>query len=861
MSDVVRAAGRFVRSLVQRRERGTAQAPRAAAEHETGATDGAAFGFVLSAYVAAVVSAGAIVLVVRLPFVTREHDLLFLALLLSSVLISASKVHLPLAGGSSTLSMSYFTDFLSLVLLGPEAAMVVAGTGAATQCVLSKRGPTSIRQTLFSVAAIVLSVQSAGIVADQLGGFATTADLEALSKPAVGAAATLFLCNSWLVAAAVALSRDESIARTWYEHFLWTAPATFISAGVAVLAVRLVMTTHLWIAVLVGAPLFLTYRAYRVYLGRIEDHQRHVKEVSELHLASVEALARAIDARDQTIERSASYPHDNHIRRVQAMAAALGRGAGMTANEIEGLKVAALLHDIGKLAVPEHILTKPGRLTPDEFDRVRVHPAIGAEIIRAVPFPYPVARYIHSHHERWDGSGYPDGLAGEEIPLGARILAIVDYFDALTTDRPYHRAMDSRAALEVIRSESGRALEPALVAQFIELLPQFDVPSDGERTEVQAPAVSRQGAPAAGYSSESQAAEEPVNVFQNITRVTQEVNALYDIAQTLGTRLSVNDTMALLTSKLNRLIPASCWALYLYDADRELLECRFATGIDAGVVERLRIRAGEGPSGWAARHRAAAINARAAADFEAAGMADKCRVFTSALAFPLVEGDTLVGTITIYHVDANPYREEHRRLLDRVCSQVASVIRNSMLFEQMHQVSLTDPLTDLPNSRALFAHLHDRLAGRTLRPDVRALLMIDIDGFKAFNDEYGHQVGDLALQHIASAIRRNVRHSDFCARYAGDEFVVVLSNCEREEAAQRARQLQQAVNGMQIEPRPGLQLNPAISIGVAVSPEDGDSYEALFAAADRRMYEDKQRRRASRDGLAPDSPAGLVHTA
>ena len=859
MNDLVRAVEGFVRSRHGDGQPQAAAAPREAGDAEGDGAEAGAFGLLLSAYVAAVVIAGAIVLVLRVPYVTREHDLLFVALLLSSVLISASKVHLPLARGSSTLSMSYFTDFLSLVLLGPEAAMVVAGAGAATQCLLSTRGRTSVRQTLFSVSALVLSVQTAGIVAESLGGFTPGADLESLSKPAVGAAVTLFLCNSWLIAAAVALSRGESIVRTWYEHFLWTAPATFISAGVAVLAVRVVMTTHIWVAVLVGAPLFLTYRAYRVYLGRIEDHQRHVKEVSELHLASVEALARAIDARDQTIER-ASCPQDNHIRRVQAMAAALGRGAGMTPNEIEGLKVAALLHDIGKLAVPEHILTKPGRLTPDEFDRVRVHPAIGAEIIRAVPFPYPVAPFIHSHHERWDGSGYPDGLAGEEIPLGARVLAIVDYFDALTTDRPYHRAMDPDAALEVVRSEAGRALDPTLVAQFIELLPQFDVTPLDDRTELQTPAVSRQSAPAAGYSSESQSADEPSNVFQNITRVTQEVNALYDIAQTLGTRLGVNDTMALLTSKLNRLVPASCWALYLYDEDRELLECRFATGIDAAVVERLRIRAGEGPTGWAARHRAAAINARAAADFEAAGTADQCRVFTSALAFPLVDGDTLVGTITIYHVDANPYREEHRRLLDRVCSQVASVIRNSMLFEQMHQVSFTDPLTDLPNSRALFAHLHDRLAGRALRPDVRALLMIDIDDFKAFNDEHGHQIGDLALQHIATAIRRNIRHSDFCARYAGDEFVVVLSNCDREEAEQRARQLQMTVNAMAIEPRPGLTLNPAISIGVAVSPEDGDSYEALFAAADRRMYEDKQRRRACRAEAAAGAAVRLVHS-
>ena len=187
----------------------------------------------------------------------------------------------------------------------------------------------------------------------------------------------------------------------------------------------------------------MTLRAYRLYLGRVEEQQRHLEEVSALHLASVEALARAIDARDQTIDHERSG--ENHIRRVQAWAVALAEAAGMPADEVEAVKVAALLHDIGKLAVPEHILTKPGRLTAKEFGRVRIHPIVGAEIIKAVPFPYPVAPFIRSHHERWDGAGYPDGLQGEETPLGARVLSVVDYFDALSSVRPYHAAAIARS--------------------------------------------------------------------------------------------------------------------------------------------------------------------------------------------------------------------------------------------------------------------------------------------------------------------------------------------------------------------------------------------------------------------------------
>src|SRR4030095_3777182 len=221
-----------------------------------------------------------------------------------------------------------------------------------------------------------------------------------------------------------------SIFRVWNENFLWSAPSYFVGALVAALAVWMMLGHANWPGVLAVAPLYLTYRTYKVYLGRIDDEQRHVREMADLHLATIEALALAIDAKDQTSQ--------SHIRRVQLYAAALARALGMSENDIQGVKTAALLHDIGKLAVPEHILSKPGPLTPEEFQKIRAPPRVGADIVSSVPFPYPVAPLILSHHERWDGKGYPAALKGEEIPLGARILSVVDYFDALMDERPYH---------------------------------------------------------------------------------------------------------------------------------------------------------------------------------------------------------------------------------------------------------------------------------------------------------------------------------------------------------------------------------------------------------------------------------------
>src|SRR5207249_6399810 len=261
----------------------------------------------------------------------------------------------------------------------------------------------------------------------------------------------------------IALSTRQRIDMVWHANFLWSAPSYFVGAGVAALAATVVERAGYWLAPLTFAPLYLTYRTYKVYMGRIEDEQRHVQQTSDLHLATIEALARAIDAKDQTTQM--------HIRRVQLYAADLAKAAGLSEPEIQGVKTAALLHDIGKLAVPEHILSKPGPLTQEEFQKVRVHPQVGAEIIAAVPFPYPVAPLILSHHERWDGKGYPQALAGDQIPIGARILTIVDYYDAVTTERPYHSALTMESAVGLLKHEMGRALDPNLVPVFVDLLP------------------------------------------------------------------------------------------------------------------------------------------------------------------------------------------------------------------------------------------------------------------------------------------------------------------------------------------------------------------------------------------------------
>ena len=577
---------------------------------------------------------------------------------------------------------------------------------------------------------------------------------------------------------------------------------------------------------LADSPLWLLPgTVYALYLAC--GFALRAKHVAAAHLATIEALALAIDAKDQT----APY----HIRRVQVYASGLARALGMSRRDIQGVKIAALLHDIGKLAVPEHILAKPGALTPEEFQKVRVHPRVGAAIIGDVPFPYAVASLILNHHERWDGRGYPEGLREQQIPLGARILSIVDYFDALTSERPYHHAMPVHAAVALLEQEAGKALDPDAVRTFVRLLPEL-------RAEIGRLGLDAAAAPAAAP------------VLEDIALAHREIYALYQIAQTMGTSLGIPDTMTVISSKLTRLVPFSTCALFLHTETTETLHCRFAVGVEAELLQGISVRNGAGLSGWVARQRRPLVNARPATDFEAAGLPPT--TLQSALVCPLMFHDRFIGTLCVYHVEPGFYQDDHRRLLDRVCEQAAAVVHNAIVFEQTQEDSLTDPLTGLPNTRFMFVHLARELArADRLKAEV-SLIVMDLDDFKEINDTFGHHIGDRALREVAGVLRNAIRPYDICVRYAGDEFIVVISGCSREEAESKRRELQEAVDSIRLEVQPNVRIPMMMSAGAAVFPHDGDSYEVLLATADSRMYRDKSERRATRQqAVVPDKRA------
>ena len=782
------------------------------------------------ALVGAVIVTGALALVWSLYTLRVDRPGLFLELLALAVFSSTLKISLPTTRGGSSMSLSFAIALAAMLILGPAAAVLVTMASAWSQCTFRAKVRNPIHRTLFSIAAVGVSAWAAGFVFDLVRGGATDF-MRGTLRPLGPATTIYFIVNTWLIAAAVANSTRESIHKVWVGNFAWSAPGYFVAAGAAALAAAVAGGGALWWGALPAVPLYLTYRSYREFVGRIEDERTQVRQLNEVQLATIQALALAIEVKDRTSQE--------HIRRLQIYAEGLGRAISLSEDEVRGIKTAALLHDIGNLAIPEHILGKPGALTHEEYQKVKIHPRVGADIVEAVPFPYPVAPLILAHHERWDGTGYPNGLKGDAIPIGARVLAVVDFFTALLFERPYRPARTYAEAVELLRDNAGTTLDPAMVARFLEILPALE-----KQVESGGAGISP------GLGPASHVVTLPGNsALADIAGAHREAQVLYEIAQVLGTTLGLEETLSLISNNLQRLLPFDCCALFLSDPATGAYRCRHAVGTMTGPVRRL----GAASLGELGR-------LVPAEEDESGGRT----VLPAVVACPLVVGERTFGLFAVYHHDAAAYGTDHRRLLEMVAQQASLVFHNSLLFEQTQEASLTDALTGLANRRAVRREL-DRELTRAERQDSEfSLMLLDLDGLKDLNDTFGHHVGDRALATVARVLRAHLRPYDLCARYAGDEFVVVLWECDARQAEDRRRELQDAVCAATVDAGQGRSVPLAISIGAATYPADGRTEDDLVAVADARMYRDKTARKrhgagsSPRTATSPDQPLSIM---
>jgi diguanylate cyclase (GGDEF)-like protein/putative nucleotidyltransferase with HDIG domain len=611
---------------------------------------------------------------------------------------------------------------------------------------------------------------------------------------------------------------------------------------VAPLAIGMVYGTILrpLLPYLIISPIsiFAAYLLYRSTVARLNSKTIEVEALSKLHLATAEALATAIDAKDQITHC--------HIRRVQVYATRMGEVFGLSDDEIAALQAGALLHDIGKLAVPPHILNKPGRLTPAEFEKMKIHTVVGAQILNRVEFPYPVVPIIRHHHEQWDGRGYPDRLKGEQIPITARIISVVDCFDSVREDRPFRRGMTVDEATALLRRGSGIHFDPKVVEEFLKNLPQFDA-------EIEALGLQ--------HTSEKVTHEEPIHLnnvdlmqtrerglymaYDQIKKAHREVYALYEIARTFGTSLDVEHTLEILVDKVGHVVPFDTCMVYFYDEMKGYATARHVVGKHADILTGRCIAPGEGVTGFALANRSPVNQLHPSLDFidlnPGAGIK-----YHSMASLPLFKDDVLLGALSVYSTDLEQYTHDHMRLLETVTRLASDALANAMQHAEAESHALTDALTGLPNARALSLRFEEE-ASRARRTDRSfQVVMLDLDEFKKVNDSYGHKLGDKMLREVAGIIQKQLREYDFLARYAGDEFVALVQEVVGIQVEELCMRIENAVSQFSLPVGHNRQARVGISIGTATFGSDGETLDQLLMSADDQMYRMKSSHRLER---------------
>ncbi len=579
----------------------------------------------------------------------------------------------------------------------------------------------------------------------------------------------------------------------------------------------------------------LSNRFYRLYLQKVEKEKQQVEEMAALHLRTIEALALAIDAKHQTTRE--------HFNRMSAYSAAIGIELGLGKNELDALQAAALLHDVGHLAVPEHIMTKPGKLTAEEFEKIKIHPVVGAEILGQVGFPYPVVPIVRAHHERWDGTGYPDGLKGEEIPIGARILYAVDALQAIASDRPYQQALPLEQAVEYLIRNAGKEFDPCVVdiirKRYRDLEKLAQSRSQVESEVQVSPTTGRTPGDTKGDSLApvpKPQTEGDLGFIASIASARQEAQMLWQLTHDLGSSLRLDETLPLFSARLCNLVPFDALVIYVRQGNK--LVSGHIDGENFRVSSCLEIPVGEGVSGWVAMSGKPIINGNPALETGYTANSASAAQLRSALAVPLDSPNGPVGVLTLYQAEAGAFTQENLRVLLAISSKLGLCIENSLQFQQAESSATTDYLTELPNARSLFLHLAREIARCHRTKSPLGVMVCDLNGFKQVNDRFGHLEGNRILKEFAGVLREICREYDYVARMGGDEFVIVAPGMRREAAHERALLLNRYVQ--EIGERVCGERLLSISVGSSFYLDDGIDAEQLLREADRRMYSLKQ---------------------
>jgi putative nucleotidyltransferase with HDIG domain len=572
------------------------------------------------------------------------------------------RITLRVPGVEATFTVSEVFTFTCVLLFGPEAGAV---TLALDSLVLAWHRRMAVDKVCFNFANLTLAVWTSGALFFRVAGvdplFGRDGPAAELILPIAILGAAYFVINTGLIALAIGFESGTNPLQVWRRHFMRLSPGYAASASLSLLLLSGLQQVHFGaIALLPLPPLLLVfYFTLRSSFGRLEDAKGHLDKLNTLYLSTVETLATAIDAKDEVTH--------GHIRRVQLGAMGLARELGIKdPDTLKALEAAALLHDTGKIAIPEHILNKPGKLTPAEYDKMKLHAPIGAEILSAIDFPYPVVPMVRHHHENWDGTGYPDRIAGTDIPIGARILSVVDCFDALTSDRPYRKRMTDEDALAILHERRGTMYDPLVVDVFSTCYRRImPVEETVAHPATRAVGGARQPASAPVETADSEAASSDGAI--------NEVLTISSLARAVSGNASVSDVGALAWMTLRNVVPATAMALFVEDERQDLMTVAFAAGSHAPLLRQLKKARGGGIAGWVAVNRRGVLNAEAALDLGLDAGSHEAPLRGS-VTVPLTHDGRVVGVLSCYSAAMPGFTEDHLRLLELAAASLGSAL-------------------------------------------------------------------------------------------------------------------------------------------------------------------------------------------
>jgi diguanylate cyclase (GGDEF)-like protein/putative nucleotidyltransferase with HDIG domain len=757
----------------------------------------------------------------------------FLCYLVVAILASSLKIKLP--GVNGTMSVNFLFILLGVLELSFAETLVIGFAAVFVQCYWRPANGPKLIHVIFNLSQ--LPVGAAISYGTYVAINQRIPNLLGLTLLLVSM--TYFAFNTMAMALIIRLTENKPILKVWSECYSWSLP--YYLVGAALVGLVNFLNRHIgWqSSLLVLPPVYLMYRSYRLYLGKLEDEKKHAEQVSSLHLKTIEALALAIDAKDHTTHE--------HLQRVRVYAMELAKDLGLSEDETEALQAASVLHDIGKLAVPEHIVSKPGKLTPEEFEKMKIHPIIGAEILEQVEFPYPVVPIVRSHHEKWDGSGYPNGLKGEEIPIGARILSAVDCLDALASDRQYRRALPLDEAMAKVAADAGKSFDPQVVEilqrRYIELEKlahaQPSTPMAKLSKDVK---VERGAAPAAGFAEGSEVPPAGAVIEQkkasliSVAEAHQEAQMLFELSHDLGRSLRLDDMLSMLAIRLKRLVSYDAMAVYLLED--ECLVPAFAGGDNFRLFSSLKIPIGQGLSGWVAQNNKPILNGNPSVEPGYLNDPTKYSSLRSALAVPLEGSAKVVAVLALYRASADAFTGDDLRILQAIQSKLGFTVEDAVHHRGEQDSVSTDYLTGLPNARSLFLHLDTEIARCERTGEPVGVFVADLDGFKQINETQGQAQGNKLLQALAAFLRDSCRQYDYAARLGGDEFVLVAPGLRAEAASEMMGRIEGILRPLRNSGAEQL----TISVGQSFYPEDGKTAEDLLTAAHRKMYALKRTR-------------------